>query len=187
MNVLEAIASRRAVRDYLDQPIEEATIGRLIDAAIQAPSAMNRQDWLFVAVTDPASLDSIAHKAKMHTLNMLDRTPRLSGFREHLSDPAYNIFYRAPALVVICALADDDMAEHDCCLAAENLMLAARAEGLGSCWIGFAEAWLAQPEAKAELGLPDQAKPIAPIILGRPRAWPTSPGRRPADIKWIRG
>jgi nitroreductase len=187
MNVLEAINSRRAVREYVREPVDEATVARLIDAAVQAPSAINRQDWLFVVVTDPVALDSIAHKAKVHMLNMLDRTPMLSRFREHLSSSEYNIFYQAPALVLICAMAPDDMAEHDCCLAAENLMLAARAEGLGSCWIGFAEAWLGQPEAKAELGLPEAARPVAPIILGRPSAWPPAPGRRPPSVKWIRG
>ena len=187
MNALDAINNRRAVRDYVQEPLEEATIGRLIDAAVQAPSAINRQDWLFVAVTDQASLDSIAHKAKVHALAQLASTPLLSGFREHLSKPEFNIFYNAPALVVICALAPDRMAEQDCCLAAENLMLAARAEGVGSCWIGFAEDWLGLPEAKAELGLPQAARPVAPIILGRPKAWPASPGRRPAKIHWIRG
>jgi nitroreductase len=186
MNLLEAINNRRAVRDYIKQPVDDATITRLIDAAIQAPSAMNRQAWHFVVVTDPVVLDSVAHKAKLHMLSLMDSTPMLSGFRDHLSKPEFNIFYQAPVLVVICAMSDDRMAEQDCCLAAENLMLAARAEDLGSCWIGFAEAWLALPEAKAELGLPDAARPVAPIILGHPRAWPTSPGRRPANLKWIR-
>jgi nitroreductase len=187
MSVLEAMQARRAVREYTPEPVAEAQLRRIIDAAALAPSALNRQDWLFVVVTDPLALDSIAHKAKAHMLSLLEQTPPLRGFREHLSNPAYNIFYAAPALVVICATNNDEMATQDCCLAAENLMLAARDEGLGSCWIGFAEAWLDLPEAKAELGLPANARPVAPIILGHPRAWPASPGRRPAEVRWIRG
>ena len=187
MNLLDAMRERRAVRDYINEPVDKAVLVRLIDAAVLAPSAMNRQDWLFVVITDPLALDSIAHKAKLHMLSLLDQTPPLRGFREHLSKPDYNIFYRAPALVVICAMADDEMARQDCCLAAENLMLAARAEDLGSCWIGFAEAWLDLPEAKAELGLPANIRPVAPIIIGHPRAWPASPGRRSPNIQWIQG
>ena len=187
MNLMDALRDRRAVRDYTDQPLDEAELRRLIDAAVLAPSAMNRQDWLFVVVTDPLALDSIAHKAKLHMLSLLDQTPTLRGFREHLTSPDYNIFYRAPALVVVCALADDEMATQDCCLSAENLMLAARAEGLGTCWIGFAEAWLGLPEAKAELGLSAEARPVAPIIVGHPRAWPPAPARRAPNIHWIRG
>ena len=187
MNLLDAMRERRAVRDYTDEPVDKAVLVRLIDAAVLAPSAMNRQDWQFVVITDPLALDSIAHKAKLHMLGLLDQSPALRGFREHLSNPDYSIFYHAPALVVICATTDDEMARQDCCLAAENLMLAARAEDLGSCWIGFAEAWLDLPEAKAELGLPAGARPVAPIIVGHPRAWPSNPGRRPANIQWITG
>ncbi len=185
--VMDAMRARRAVRQYARKPIDEAAILRVIDAAVLAPSALNRQDWMFVAITDPLALDSISHKAKLHMLGLLDQTPTLRGFREHLSNPAYDIFYGAPALVVICATSDDEMAKQDCCLAAENLMLAARAEGLGSCWIGFAEAWLDLPEAKAELGIAANVRPIAPIILGHPAAWPESPGRRRPIVKWIRG
>jgi nitroreductase len=117
----------------------------------------------------------------------MDKTTPSGHFREHLLAPSFDIFYGAPALVVICALADDDMAVQDCSLAAQNLMLAAHDKGLGSCWIGFAEGWLAQPEARAELGLPENARPVAPIILGHPAAQPPPPGRDKAKMQWVRG
>ena len=186
MNILDAIHSRRSVREYTDEPVSEATIAGLIDTAVQAPNAMNRQAWSFLVVTDRAALERIAREAKAHMLASLEQAPALQHFREHLSRPEFDIFYGAPALVVICTTAADDMGRHDCCLAAENLMLAAHADGLGSCWIGFAEAWLAQPEARARLGLTEHTRPVAPIILGRPRQQPPSPGRRPAEIIWIR-
>ena len=80
-----------------------------------------------------------------------------------LSDPEFNIFYHAPALIVITAAQPTDWAVEDCALAAENLMLAAHAAGLGSCWIGFAQHWLGTPEGKTALGLPPSYSPIAPI------------------------
>jgi nitroreductase len=111
--------------------------------------------------------------------------PDLKPFAGMLSSPDLNIFYEAPVLIIICATENDRFVEQDCCLAAQNLMLAARAKGLGTCWIGFAEAWLNRPEAKKELGIPATFLPIAPVILGYPRAQPEAPERHRPDMIWI--
>lgn len=187
MDLIDAIRERRAVREYTTGLVDEGLLRRLIDAAAQAPSAMNRQDWRFVVVTDAGRIRRIADQAKAHMLGQLDHLPTPEPLRELLSRHDYDIFYGAPVLVVICATSDDAMARSDCCLAAQTLMLAARGENLGSCWIGFAESWLSQPAAKAELGIPSGDVPVAPIILGRPKSWPAHPGRRAPDIHWIRG
>lgn len=76
-------------------------------------------------------------------------------------------------------------AVEDCALAAENLMLAAYAEGLGTCWIGLAQSWLATAEGKAALGLPAACLPVAPIIVGRPKSTPAPVGRNEPQIRWI--
>jgi nitroreductase len=83
------------------------------------------------------------------------------------------------------AKAPDAQAIEDCCLAAENLMLAARDEGVGTCWIGFARPWLNLPSTKHELELPANYHVVAPIVLGYPKAWPASHGRDPAEIRWL--
>jgi nitroreductase len=64
-------------------------------------------------------------------------------------------------------------------------MLAARNDGIGSCWIGLSRSWLNLPSTKRELGLPEYYEVVAPIILGYPGAWPVCPGRKPAEIHWI--
>ena len=76
-------------------------------------------------------------------------------------------------------------AYEDCCLAAENLMLAARDEGLGTCCIGLARPWLNLRSTKDELGLPEQYEVVVPIVPGHPKAWPESHGRQPAEIHWL--
>lgn len=64
-------------------------------------------------------------------------------------------------------------------------MLSARAMGLGSCWIGFAQRYLETVEGKSLLGLPAGAVPVAPIIVGHPRrATPAVPRKSP-DIRWV--
>jgi len=64
MDLKQAIYGRRAVRDYTTEPLDEETIRHLIEAAIQAPSAVNQQPWSFCVVRDKALLARISHEAK---------------------------------------------------------------------------------------------------------------------------
>jgi len=184
MDVIEAIYARRAVRDFTAQPVDEQVLRQLIDAAVQAPSAMNQQPWSFVVVRDRALLARISQEAKAH---MLRTSP--AGLVSHhvpvLGDPNFDIFYHAPALIVISAVAESPWAVEDCSLAAENLMLAAAACGLGSCWIGFAQAWLGMPDGRAALTIPAPYVPVAPIIVGHPKSTPRPVPRNAPEISWI--
>ena len=90
-----------------------------------------------------------------------------------------------PALILISSVAESPWAVENCTLAAENLMLAARAGGLGTCWIGFAQAWLGTPAGKAALNLPAAHVPVAPIIVGHPKSAPPLVPRKEPDIRWI--
>jgi nitroreductase len=184
MDVREAIYGRRSVRDYLDQPVAALTLAEIITDAVQAPSGVNRQAWSFVVLQDRARLAEYSDQAKACALETFagDLQPAL---RTMISNPQFNIFYNAPALVVICATSPDAMTREDCCLAELALMLSAYVRGLGSCRIGFADAWLKTPGAKAELRIPDAHQPVAAVILGTPRARPPAPGRRPPQITWL--
>ncbi len=185
MDVIEAIYHRRAIRDFTGEPVDKVTIDALITAAIQAPNAMDKQRWAFVVLRDRALMKRISDEAKELTLKVMGTSPHLAQFRDFLTSAQFNIFYDAPALILICGTEDDPFVAQDCCLAAENLMLAAHAKGLGSCWIGFAEAWLARAEAHKELGMPANYRPIAPIILGHPRSHPPAPPRQHPDVIWV--
>ena len=185
MDIKEAIAGRRAVRDYSAQAVEERTIRDLIQAGVQAPSAVNQQPWIFTVVRDRGVLDRISRDAKAHMLAVMPAGPHSDHFRSLLGDPAFQIFYRAPVLILISAAAQGPWIVEDCSLAAENLMLAAYAAGLGSCWIGFAQSFLATAEGKATVGLPAACVPVAPIIVGHPKSVPPSVPRKPPEIRWI--
>jgi len=184
VELLEAIDGRRSVREYTDEPVDDAVVRELIDAAIKAPSAINQQPWAFIVVNDPALLTRISDQAKAHLLKASLAAPA-HPFREMLNDPKFHIFYHAPVLVVIAAAEPTDWAVEDCALAAENLMLAAYAKGLGTCWIGFAQNWLATPDGKAALGVPATYAPIAPIIVGHPRRQPPPVPRKAPEIHWL--
>jgi len=184
MELHDAIRSRRAVRAYTPDPVTPAVIEALIDAAIWAPSAVNRQPWLFTVVQDRSLLDRISRESKAYMLATMDGT-LTPALLDHLKDPDFHIFYHAPAMILIASADAGPWAVEDCALAAENLMLAAGAGGLGSCWIGFAQRWLGTADGKRAVGLPEAALPVAPLIIGHPIAPAAAPPRTPPRVRWI--
>jgi len=185
MDINVAISGRRSVREYTSQPIDEGTIRRLIDAAVLAPSAVNQQPWTFTVVRDQALLDSLSREAKAYMLATMPADPHADHFKSLLSDSNFQIFYHAPALIVISGQSPGPWIVEDCALAAQNLMLAAYAVGLGSCWIGFAQSFLNSPEGRKLAGLSAVCVPVAPIIVGHPRAAKASVPRKDPDIRWV--
>jgi nitroreductase len=187
MDIVEAISGRRSTREYKSQSIDEKTIRRLIEAATQAPSAVNQQPWTFTVVRDQALLNQVSRDAKAHMLATMAADiagARGEHFQTMLGDPAFQIFYHAPLLILISGNAPGPWIIEDCALAAENLMLMAYSFGLGSCWIGFAQSYLNTPAGKQALRLPDSWVPVAPIILGLPSASPAPVSRKEPEIRW---
>jgi nitroreductase len=185
METMHAIHTRRAVRSYTRAPVSREMLQTLLDAAVQAPSAMNSQPWAFAVVEDQARLTRYSTEAKRFLLAGLTPSSPLAELRKSLEDPGFHLFYHAPALIVICARPGYPWGPTDCALAAQNLMLAACASGLGSCWIGLAQEWLNQPAGKRDLGIPDDYTVIAPIIVGYPRGeTPPVARKAPEVLTW---
>ena len=185
MDLLEAIYTRRAVRHFAATPVDRGAVRKLIDAAVQAPSAVNTQPWHFTVVQDRALLARISREAQQLVLDNPPRGLPSGHIQELLRDPNFDIFYGAPTLVLVSSVTEDHWAVVNCALAAQNLMLAARAEGLGTCWIGFAEAWIGTENGRQALALPASHLPVAPIIVGRPASEPEPIPRRDPLIHWI--
>jgi len=184
MDINEAISGRRSVREYTSQPVDEKIIRRLIDSAVLAPSAVNQQPWAFTVMRDQALLEQISRAAKTYMLPNIPPGAHADRFKTMMIDPNFHIFYHAPVLILIAATSPGPWIVEDCALAAENLMLAAYAAALGSCWIGFAQGFLNTPAGKSMAGLPEACTPVAPIIVGHPRTAATPVPRKPPDIRW---
>jgi nitroreductase len=183
----EVIAGRRSVRDFSSEVLNPRLIRDLLNAAVHAPTAVHQEPWSFVVVQDREQLQRISDKAKPLFVDEMRRAhvPRLANDASPFADPAFNIFHNAGTLVVICGPADAPFVAADCWLAAENLMLAAHASGLGSCVIGSAVAALNLAEVKRELEIPASQIAIAPIIIGVPRvAGAASPRKAPVVMHW---
>ena len=117
METIEALIHRRSCRNYSDRPVEAEKLARIIEAGQYAPSGMGRQPVTFVAVTDPATVE------------------RLSQLNAQVMGSEGDPFYGAKTVVVV--LVDRSVPTHleDGSLAMGNLLNAAYALGVDSCWI----------------------------------------------------
>lgn len=168
MDVLEAIATRHSVRNYTNEPVDRAVLEQLLQAAVEAPSAMNTQTWAFGIIQGSDQVRNFAERGRLTILRQLEERGETGDFHDRIADPTFNIFYNAPALVVIYSTDGGMNAEYNCCLAAENFMLAARSMELGTCWIGMAAPLFNDPAVKEELGVPAQYREVSTIIVGHP-------------------
>jgi nitroreductase len=175
LTALDVIYTRRSVRSFRPEPLDKETILGLIDAAVQAPTAMHLEPWAFAVVQDRAALRRYSDRAKRawvadmtahRDLHVNATPPAALAFAQQIALPDFDIFYNAAALIVICGKPVGPFVTADCWLAAENLMLAAAALGLGSCCIGSALPALTAPDARRELAIPDGYEVVAPIVIG---------------------
>jgi nitroreductase len=187
MSVMDAIYHRRSVRDYKLQTIDQAVIRSLLDAAVHAPTAMHEEPWSFAVIQDKNLLNRLSDNAKEKVRNVAQGSdsPHAKRSLELVNKPDFHVFYNAGTLIVIYNKCQGPFGKADCWLAAENLMLAACAKGLGTCVIGFAVSALNTPEWKAELKIPFEMTAVAPIIVGVPAGeTPPVPRKQPEILAW---
>lgn len=184
--VRTTIKKRVTCRNFTDEALSRDTISGLIRDAVWVPSGSNNQPWRFVVVTDKARMKTYSDAAKRNWLENLDSCPFIRQYEEFLKDPDFNVFYNAPALIVIYGDSGSHWHVYDCSMVAHNLHLLAEEDGLGCCWIGFAHNVFADPAVKKELGVPEAYNLVAPVILGHPadkNTLPHNPNKRkPFDI-----
>jgi nitroreductase len=98
--------------------------------------------------------------------------------------PDFKVFWNAPTAVLFCAKATNPEAPYDCCRAAQNMLIAAHALGLGTCWVGAPIPWLTSTGVAEELGIPDGYLASAAILLGHAAEKPVGEPRPHPQIRY---
>lgn len=182
-DTLNAIYSRRSVRNFTNEVVDADLIEELLNAAIQAPCAMHEEPCAFVIIQDAPTLKELSRDIKEHYQHQAYTGNSIGAQAlKIINQDHFEAFYNANTLVVICSQFSSRFTDADCWLAAENLMLAAQAEGLGSCVIGFAVDTLNTSKWKSRLDIPQDTHAIAPIILGKPTGKSPTVSRKPLRI-----
>jgi nitroreductase len=166
MDTLEAILTRRSVRQYQDRPVPPELVELLLKAAMQAPSARNQQPWHFLVLNDRERLAAIA-----------------GGL------PNSAMAERAALAILVCG--DESLEKSagywvvDCAAAAQNILLAAHASGLGAVWTGIYPRQPRMEFLRRLLHLPDNVLPHSLVVLGYPVEVPRPEYRyRPERVRY---
>mgnify|MGYP001470582133 FL=1 len=161
MDLAEAIRKRRSIRKYLPRKIENDKLDRVLEAGRLAPSARNLQEWKFIVVRDDGRRKRLAEAAKGQTF-----------------------VGEAPVVIAACATITDYVMTCgqltypiDLAIAVEHMVLAAAAEGLGTCWIGA----FYEEEVKKVLSIPPEIRVVALLPMGYPDESPAPRPRKEMD------
>ena len=172
-NGLEVLYERRSIRKYKAEQIKDEELEQVLKAGVCSPSAMNKQSSIIIAVQNK---EDIAYLSKLNA--------KIQGTEG--SDP----FYGAPTVLIVLADANNKNAMKDGSLVMGNLMNAAYALGLGSCWINRATETFAMPEGKALLekwGIEGEYIGIGNCIIGYPdQAHPEMKPRKENYVYYVR-
>lgn len=146
-NFQEIITTRRSIRKYLKQAVNQEQIDILLEAAMFAPSARNEQPWHFIAVTDREMLNKIMQ-----------------------SHPYAAMLKDASLAIVVLADINIEKTEgywvQDCSAATQNILLSAHAMGLGSVWLGVYPREERMLAVKTLFNLPENIQPLSIIAIG---------------------
>ena len=186
--VLEAIRKRRSIRSYQAKPVPPDIVKTIIEAGNEAPSAMNSQPWRFVVIEDTEVKKRLVKAALPNARKILDSVKdadpaRHEAITKRLNELPDPVYYSAPVIVFV--IGHGRYAHHSCPLACENMMLAAYALGVGSCWVGFGSMVTDDEAVKKVLDLKEEETIFGPILLGYPEVYPERPPKKEPVVKWV--
>jgi nitroreductase len=168
MDIFEAIKQRRSIRSYTNEQVTEEEINTLLEAAIRAPSACNRQTWRFVVVRKPETIEILYRAASYSTQHQ-------------------TFVKQARVVIVVCAdlrpykrtpyreRGESLFVLQDTAAAIQNLLLAACAMNLGACWVGLID----EEIIEQTLNIPKGIRPVAIIPIGHTKSKTKPTSRKP--------
>ncbi len=183
MKFSELLQKRRAIRDFEDKEVPMKVVEEILKESTLAPSASNNQPCRFVVVQCRKAMRNLSDESKTNLIRD-HKDGKISLKTEYVSmlqDEKFNVFYNAPCLIYIAGAKSVGSLDVDAALAASYIMFSAASRGMGTCWVALG-ANIRDPQLRAELGLGDNYRIVAPIILGYPKAIPAPSERHAPEI-----
>jgi len=153
METIEAILTRRSVRDFKTDPVSKEDLMDLLKAGMQAPSARNKQPWHFIVIDDPDVLHAIP---EFH--------------------PYSKMLLQAPLAILVCSDRSLESKRASwlqaCSAATQNILLAAHAKGLGAVWLGIFPDSERVHGMQTLLKIPETVRPVSLVAVGHPASCP---------------
>lgn len=158
--VLKTIRNRRSTRKFKDEQINEEELQALLDAAVEAPSAVNSQPWHFTVIQDKNMIDFISDQSKKGMLQSDIENVKSMGAG------SANILHNAPTVIVVSGQKEVTSSLVDCSAAIENMLIAAESIGLGAVWVGMVRFFFSIEDNMKKLNLPDGYVPYYAVSIG---------------------
>jgi nitroreductase len=188
---LALIKSRRSTRMFKPEQVNQNKLNAIIEAGLYAPSGNNAQSWHFTVIQNQQIIGKMNEDLK-EAIRSSKNLPEfmLSKVKAVAENKASNLFYGAPTLILVSQQEDGFFAMSDAALASENIMLAAHALELGSCWIG-STGWLFNGAKRNEylkiLQIPQGYSPSHIILIGERAGSPTqATARKENAVNYIK-
>ena len=196
MEALEALVTRRSTRNYKPDPVEQEKIDKILEAGRQASSGGNNQTSHYFVIRNREVLDKLIVMTEKAFAAMEATENTYASMKHSISASkkgGYVFCYNAPVLIAVANRKDYGNNIADCACTIENMMVAANALDLGSCWINQLK-WLnAEPEITEylrSLGLKEGERVYGAVILGHPATETGLPNRnlmvlKGNEVTWI--
>lgn len=185
MDFQTLLTNRRSIRDFLNRQVPLSLVKEIIQDSCLAPTASNGQPCRFIIIQDRDYLKRLSEESKKNFLADIRQNPRspVKMYEAILNDDHFNVFYNAPCAVFVIGQKKIRTLDVDGALTIAYLMFSAAARGLGTCWIALGSN-LRSPEILNEIGMPEDCRIVAPVIVGYPSVIPHASERHsPAIVK----
>ena len=183
MDFQELLKNRRSIREFQEKEVPLSLIKEIIQDSFLAPTASNLQPCRFVIIRDREYMRKLSDESKRTLLSEMAEDPSsvIRNYEAALRNKDFNVFYNAPALILVTGPDDLYSLDIDAALTVSYLMFSATSRGLGTCWIGLG-AHIRDRRALLEMGIPTGYRIIAPVIIGYPIGIPPASERHAPEI-----
>ena len=183
MDFKTLLINRRSIRDFQEKDVPLSVIKEILHDTCLAPTARNLQPCRFIIIQNREIIKRLSDESKKNILSDILQNPAspMKQLESRFRDESFNVFYNAPCLVLFIGSRDASFLDVNCALTVSYFMFSATSRGLGTCWIGSGGN-IRDRKVLNEIGVPEDCRIVAPVVIGYPTTVPPASERHTPDI-----